>query len=87
MKKRILSILLILCMAAWLAPTVIIAAGKAAGTPAAVQLGTDGIKGERGSSIYYGTWRGSAVEWIVLDKKNQHGGRRYVPAVKKAVGQ
>ena len=60
MKKRILSILLILCMAAWLAPTVIIAAGRAAGAPAAVQL---------------------------VGLKNQHGGRRYVPVVKKAVGQ
>lgn len=86
MKKRVLSILLILCMAAWLAPTVIIAAGKAAGKPAAIQLGTDGIKGERGSSIYYGTWRGSAVEWMVLDKKTNTGADGMFLLSKKLLG-
>ena len=73
MKKRLLSILLTLCMALSLLPAVAFAEGGAK----AIQSGTAGIHGyntESGYSyIYYGTWRDSPIKWRVLDTKANTG--------------
>ena len=73
MKKRLLSILLTLCMALSLLPAVAFAEGGAK----AIQSGTAGIHGyntESGYSyIYYGTWRSSPIKWRVLDTKANTG--------------
>ena len=73
MKKRLLSILLTLCMALSLLPAVVFAEGGAK----AIQSGTGSIHGYDTSGgysyIYYGTWRNSPIKWRVLDTKANTG--------------
>ena len=76
MKKRILSILLYLCMAAYMLPTVAFAAG----TGKAIQLGTSGISGYDTAKvgtgydyIYMGSYNSSPVKWLVLDDQTNTG--------------
>ena len=74
MKKRLLSILLTLCMALSLLPAVAFAEGGAK----AIQSGTGSIHGYDTSAgdysyIYYGTWRNSSIKWRVLDTKANTG--------------
>ena len=76
MKKRILSILLCLCMAAYMLPTVAFAAG----TGKAIQLGTSGISGYDTAKvgtgydyIYMGSYNSSPVKWRVLDDQTNTG--------------
>ena len=73
MKKRLLSILLTLCMALSFLPTVAFAEGSAK----AIQSGTGSIHGYNTSGgysyIYYGTWRNSPIKWRVLDTKANTG--------------
>ena len=73
MKKRLLSILLTLCMVLCLVPTTAFAEGGAK----AIQLGTGSIHGYDTSGgysyIYYGTWRDSPIKWRVLDTKANTG--------------
>ena len=74
MKKRLLSILLTLCMALSLLPAVAFAEGGAK----AIQSGTGSIHGYDTSAggysyIYYGTWRDSPIKWRVLDTKANTG--------------
>ena len=76
MKKRILSILLTLCMAAYMLPTVAFAAG----TGKAIQLGTSGISGYDTAKvgtgydyIYMGSYNSSPVKWRVLDDQTNTG--------------
>lgn len=73
MKKRLLSILLTLCMALSLLPAVAFAEGGAK----AIQSGTGSIHGYDTSGgysyIYYGTWRNSPIKWRVLDTRANTG--------------
>ena len=74
MKKRLLSILLTLCMALSLLPAVAFAEGGAK----AIQSGTGSIHGYDTSAggysyIYYGTWRNSPIKWRVPDTKANTG--------------
>lgn len=76
MKKRILSILLCLCMAACMLPTVAFAAD----TGKAIQLGTSGISGYDTAKvgtgydyIYMGSYNSSPVKWRVLDDQTNTG--------------
>ena len=73
MKKRLLSILLTLCMALSLLPIVAFAEGGAK----AIQSGTGSIHGYDTpggySYIYYGTWRDSPIKWRVLDTRANTG--------------
>ena len=76
MKTRILSILLYLCMAAYMLPTVAFAAG----TGKAIQLGTSGISGYDTAKvgtgydyIYMGSYNSSPVKWRVLDDQTNTG--------------
>ena len=76
MKKRILSILLCLCMAACMLPTVAFAADKGK----AIQLGTSGISGYDTAKvgtgydyIYMGSYNSSPVKWRVLDDQTNTG--------------
>ena len=74
MKKRLLSIMLTLCMALSLLPAVAFAEGGAK----AIQSGTGSIHGYDTSAggysyIYYGTWRNSPIKWRVLDTKANTG--------------
>ena len=75
MKKRLLSILLLFCMALFLLPAPAQAETAAAG--AAIRLGTTDIHGysaENGYSyIYYGTWQNQPIKWRVLDTKANTG--------------
>ena len=77
MKKRILSILLTLCMVLCLVPTSVFAEGEAATGTAAIQFCTDGIHGYNAtdgySYIYYGVHNGNPVKWRVLDTKTNTG--------------
>ena len=76
MKKRILSILLTVCMVIGLIPTGVFAEGEAAGS-AAIQSGADIIHGydatDGYSYIYYGVHNGNPVKWRVLDTKTNTG--------------
>ena len=76
MKKRILSILLTLYMAACMLPTVAFAAD----TGKAIQLGTSGISGYDTAKvgtgydyIYMGSYNSSPVKWRVLDDQTNTG--------------
>ena len=73
MKKRLLSILLTLCMALSLLSAVAFAEGGAK----AIQSSTGSIHGYDTSGgysyIYYGTWRNSPIKWRVLDTKANTG--------------
>ena len=75
MKKRILSILLCLCMAACMLPTVAFAAG--AENDKAIQLVDSGtaanISGGQNDNIYFGTWDEEPIKWRVLDNRTNTG--------------
>ena len=75
MKKRILSILLCLCMAACMLPTVAFAAG--AENDKAIQLVDSGtaanISGGQNDNIYFGTWDEEPIKWRVLDDQTNTG--------------
>ena len=77
MKKRILSILLTLCMVLCIVPAGVFAEGGASEGSYAIRYGTDGIHGystESGYSyIYYGEHNGNPVKWRVLDTKTNTG--------------
>ncbi len=77
MKKRILSILLTLCMVLCLVPAGVFAEGGASDGSSAIRYGTDGIHGYSAESgynyIYYGTWNGSPLKWRVLDSQTNMG--------------
>ena len=74
MKKRILSIVLVLCMVLSFVPITVFAAGG----DKTVSLGTDVIKNPtaptastdtwKGSYVYFGTYGGNPVKYRVLDK-------------------
>ena len=70
MKKRILSILLCLCMAACMLPTVAFA-------HVAIQLVDSGtaanISGGQNDNIYFGTWDEEPIKWRVLDDQTNTG--------------
>ena len=71
MKKRIISVLLLCCMALGLLPTTAFANN---GGAKAIQLGTSGISGYDSTNssydyIHFGTWNNSTVKWRVLDTK------------------
>ena len=71
MKKRIISVLLLCCMALGLLPTTAFANNGGAKT---IQLGTSGISGYDSTNssydyIHFGTWNNSTVKWRVLDTK------------------
>ena len=75
MKKRILSILLCLCMAACMLPTVAFAAG--AENDKSIQLVDSGtaanISGGQNDNIYFGTWDEEPIKWRVLDDQTNTG--------------
>ena len=75
MKKRILSILLCLCMAACMLPTVAFAAG--AENDKTIQLVDSGtaanISGGQNDNIYFGTWDEEPIKWRVLDDQTNTG--------------
>ena len=75
MKKRLLSILLCLCMAACMLPTVAFAAG--AENDKAIQLVDSGtaanISGGQNDNIYFGTWDEEPIKWRVLDDQTNTG--------------
>ena len=77
MKKRILSILLTLCMVLCIVSAGVFAEGGASEGSYAIRYGTDGIHGystESGYSyIYYGEHNGNPVKWRVLDTKTNTG--------------
>ena len=77
MKKRLISILLALCMVFCIVPTGVFAEGGASEGSYAIRYGTDGIHGystESGYSyIYYGEHNGNPVKWRVLDTKTNTG--------------
>ena len=75
MKKRILSLLLVLCLAVALVPMAVLAAD---GDGKAIRSGIGDIVGYNSTSrtynyIYYGTWRDSPIKWRVLDTKTNTG--------------
>ena len=73
--KRMLSILLCLCMAACMLPTVAFAAG--AENDKAIQLVDSGtaanISGGQNDNIYFGTWDEEPIKWRVLDDQTNTG--------------
>ena len=75
MKKRLFSILLCLCMAACMLPTVAFAAG--AENDKAIQLVDSGtaanISGGQNDNIYFGTWDEEPIKWRVLDNRTNTG--------------
>ena len=75
MKKRIISLLLVLCLAVALVPMAVLAAD---GDGKAIRSGIGDIVGYNSTSrtynyIYYGTWRNSPIKWRVLDTKTNTG--------------
>lgn len=82
MKKRILSILLTLCMVLTLLPTTVFAAGS---DNKNIMLGTSQIEGGQASSVYFGNYRQSSdgsgsynadpVKWRVLANDENSGGK------------
>ena len=78
MKKRIISVLLLCCMALGLLPTTAFANN---GGAKAIQLGTSGISGYDSTNssydyIHFGTWNNSTVKWRVLDTKTNMANAR-----------
>lgn len=67
--KRIISLLLAICLVAGLMPTVAFATGS----DKAIMLDTGNISGYDSTNgydyIYYGTWNSSPIKWRVLDTK------------------
>ena len=82
MKKRILSILLTLCMVLTLLPTTVFAAGS---DNKNIMLGTSQIEGGQASSVYFGNYRQSSdgsgsynadpVKWRVLANDENSSGK------------
>ena len=75
MKKRIISLLLVLCLAVALVPMAVLAAD---GDGKAIRSGIGDIVGYNSTSrtynyIYDGTWRDSPIKWRVLDTKTNTG--------------
>ena len=78
MKKRIISVLRLCCMALGLLPTTAFANN---GGAKAIQLGTSGISGYDSTNssydyIHFGTWNNSTVKWRVLDTKTNMANAR-----------
>ena len=83
MKKRFLSLLLVICLVAGLMPTAVFAAGTDTGK--AIQLGTSGISGYDSAAgydyIYFGRWPAqedthtpsAPIKWRVLDDQANTG--------------
>lgn len=82
MKKRFLSLLLVICLVAGLMPTAVFAAGTDTGK--AIQLGTSGISGYDSAAgydyIYFGNWTAQdtyttsgPIKWRVLDDRTNTG--------------
>ena len=82
MKKRFLSLLLVICLVAGLMPTAVFAAGTDTGK--AIQLGTSGISGYDSAAgydyIYFGSWTAQdtyttsgPIKWRVLDDRTNTG--------------
>lgn len=82
MKKRFLSLLLVICLVAGLMPTAVFAAGTDTGK--AIQLGTSGISGYDSTNgydyIYFGSWTAQdtytttgPIKWRVLDDLTNTG--------------
>ena len=71
-KRKILSLLLTICLIVGLIPTVAFAAD----TGKAIQLGASNINGYDSTYdyIYYGNWSGSPIKWRVLDDQTNTGG-------------
>lgn len=72
-KRRILSLLLAICLVVGIMPT----AAFAANNDKAIQLGASNISGYDSTNgydyIYYGTWNDSAIKWRVLDDQTNTG--------------
>ena len=82
-KRKILSLLLVICLVAGLMPTAVFAAGTDTGK--AIQLGTSGISGYDSAAgydyIYFGNWTAQdtyttsgPIKWRVLDDQTNTGG-------------
>lgn len=82
MKKRFLSLLLVICLVAGLMPTAVFAAGT--DTDKAIMLGTSGISGYDSAAgydyIYFGNWTAQdtyttsgPIKWRVLDDQANTG--------------
>lgn len=82
-KRKILSLLLVICLVAGLMPTAVFAAGTDTGK--AIQLGTSGISGYDSAAgydyIYFGSWTAQdtyttsgPIKWRVLDDQTNTGG-------------
>ena len=71
--KRIISLLLAICLVAGLMPTVAFATGS----DKAIMLGASNISGYDSTNgydyIYYGTWNSSPIKWRVLDNQTNTG--------------
>ena len=90
MKKRFLSLLLVICLVVGLMPATVFAEGTDTGK--AIQLGTSGISGYDSTKcydyIYFGNWKAQdthtssgPIKWRVLDTKTnmeeaEEGGRK-----------
>ena len=81
-KRKILSLLLVICLVAGLMPTAVFAAGTDTGK--AIQLGTSGIAGYDSAAgydyIYFGSWTAQdtyttsgPIKWRVLDDQTNTG--------------
>ena len=81
-KRKILSLLLVICLVAGLMPTAVFAAGTDTGK--AIQLGTSGISGYDSAAgydyIYFGNWTAQdtyttsgPIKWRVLDDRTNTG--------------
>ena len=87
MKKRILSILLTLCMVLTLLPTTVFAAGSGNKN---IMLGTSQIEGGQASSVYFGNYQQSSdgsgsynadpVKWRVLANDENSSGKLFLLA-------
>lgn len=75
-KRKIISLLLAICLVAGLLPQVAFAAGTDTGK--AIQLVDNGtaanISGGQADNIYFGTWEENPIKWRVLDDQTNTGG-------------
>lgn len=75
-KRKIISLLLAICLVAGLLPQVAFAAGTDTGK--AIQLVDSGtaanISGGQADNIYFGTWEENPIKWRVLDDQTNTGG-------------
>ena len=75
-KRKILSLLLVICLVVGLLPTSALAAGTDTGK--AIQIGASNISGYDSMNnsydyIYYGTWNSSPIKWRVLSMNGNSG--------------